>query len=286
VTTPADRQSRFKDRVVIVAGAGAPDAPGWGNGRAAAVRFAREGAKVIAVDMRKDRAKETCRLIEAEGGLCVAMSADVTDKAQVADLVARTLALHGRIDVLHNNVGVAGGDSGNVETASEAAWEREMAINAKSVFLTMQAVLPVMVAQGRGVITNTSSTLAVRYIEAPSFAYTAAKAAVEAMTQSVAVSHGPKGIRVNCLRVGFMDTPLNRLGWGSVVGDDTVLNTIMAASARSVPLARMGDGMDTAAAALFLASDEASYLNGVILPVDGGVELAPVYIEGLMTAGR
>lgn len=277
---------RFDGKVIIVSGAGAPKGPGWGNGRATALAFAAEGAKVVAVDLHADRAEETRAMIAEAGGEAIAMTADVTQPDQVATVVAGTLKAYGRIDVLHNNVGVAGGESGMIELATERAWDREISVSAKSVFLTMQAVLPTMVGQGAGVITNTSSTLAVRFIERPSLAYTAAKAAVEAMTQSVAVSHGPKGIRVNCLRIGFMDTPLNRSGWSQRIGDQEALEQAMAASASVVPLGRMGTGRDSAAAALFLASDAASYLNGVILPVDGGVELAPIHIPGLMDASK
>jgi NAD(P)-dependent dehydrogenase (short-subunit alcohol dehydrogenase family) len=276
-----ERHPRFTDRVVIVSGAGAAKGSGWGNGRATAVGFAAEGAKVVVVDLHADRAEETRDMIARDGGQAMVVAADVTDRQQVAALVARTLESYGRIDVLHNNVGLAGGASGLIEAISDKAWDREMAVSAKSVFLTVQAVLPTMIAQGAGVITNTSSTLAVRAIEMPSLTYTAAKAAVEAMTQSLAVSHGPRGIRVNCLRIGFMDTPLNRASWSHQIDGQAAMERAMAASASVVPLRRMGTGLDSAAAALFLASDEASYLNGVILPVDGGVELAPVHIPGL-----
>ena len=283
---PRERLARFAGKVVIVSGAGAPKGPGWGNGRATAIAFAAEGAKVVAVDLHADRAEETRAMIASNSGEAIAVTANVTDREQIAALVAKTMATYGRIDVLHNNVGVAGGESGMIEATSEEAWDREMAVSAKSVFLTMQAVLPTMIAQGAGVITNTSSTLAVRFIERPSLTYTAAKAAVEAMTQSVAVSHGPLGIRANCLRIGFMDTPLNRSGWAHRIDGDAALERAMEASASVVPLRRMGTGLDSASAALFLASDEASYLNGVILPVDGGVELAPVHIPGLLETSK
>lgn len=282
MNTPTPRAHRFAGKVVIVSGAGAPKGPGYGNGRTTAQAFAAEGARVVAVDLHLGRAEETVEMITEAGGEAIAVKADVTRSDEVAALIVRAQQTYGRIDVLHNNVGVAMAESGMIETASEAAYDLEMAVSAKSVFLTMRAVLPVMVAHGGGVITNTSSTLAARFIEQPSFSYTAAKAAVEAMTRSVAVSHGARGIRVNCLRIGFMDTPLNRAGWGHRIGDQALLERALANSAAAVPTGRMGTGVDSAAAALFLASDEASYLNGVILPVDGGVELAPIHIAGLM----
>jgi NAD(P)-dependent dehydrogenase (short-subunit alcohol dehydrogenase family) len=273
---------RFEDRVVLVMGGGSVAGPGMGNGRATALAFAREGARVVVVDLAPERALETVALIAAEQGQAEALSADVTREADVRAVVEHTVSAHGRIDVLHNNVGVSGGATGDVESTAEAAWDREVGVSAKSVFVCCKLVLPIMVKQGSGVITNTSSTLARRFIEIPSFGYSAAKAAVESMTRSIAVSHGPRGIRANCIRIGFMDTPLNRSGWSPALGGDAGYQRAIAASARAVPLRRMGTAQDTAAAALFLASDEGGYLNGVVLPVDGGVEHAPVHIEGLL----
>jgi len=273
---------RFQDKVVIVMGAGAPPIQGWGNGKATAIAFAREGARVIAVDMMTDRAEETRAIIVKEGNSCIAMKADVTKAADVQAVVDSALNHYGRIDILHNNVGVSGGNHAFIGDTSEEAYDREMAVSAKSVFLCCKAVLPAMVRQKQGVITNTSSTLAARFIERPSFTYSAAKAAVEAMTRSLAVSHGPLGIRTNCVRIGFMDTPLNRSGWSQRLGGEEAYNVAIAASADAVPSKRVGTGWDSAAAALFLASDDASYLNGVVLPVDGGVEWAPIHIEGLV----
>ena len=143
----------------------------------------------------------------------------------------------------------------------------------------MQALPPMLEQQG--VITTTSSTLAIRFIEAPSLAYTAAKAAVEAMTRSVAASFGPLGVRANCIRIGFMDTPLNRSGWRPQFDTEEAYQTAIDESAKAVPLQRMGTGWDTASLAVFLASDEAAYLNGVVIPIDGGVEHAPIHIDGL-----
>jgi NAD(P)-dependent dehydrogenase (short-subunit alcohol dehydrogenase family) len=206
--------------VVVVMGGGSVPGPGVGNGKATAVAFAREGARVAVVDLHRERADETAAIITAAGGTAEAIAADVTREADVRAAVRRVMDRWGRIDVLHNNVGVSGGLTADPETTDEVAWEREFAITAKSVFLCCKAVLPLMVEQGRGVITNTSSTLAQRFIEVPSFGYSAAKAAVESMTRSLAVSHGPKGIRVNCIRIGFMDTPLNRAGWEPVLGGE------------------------------------------------------------------
>lgn len=250
-----------------------------GNGRATALAFAREGARVIAVDLHAERADETRALIEAEGGECMAIRANVARPDDVDAMAALALAAHGRIDVLHHNVGFGG--NGDVETTSPEDWDRQMGGNAKSVFLCLRAILPIMVKQKSGVVTTTSSTLAVRFLETPTFTYSVAKAAVEAMTRSVAISHGPRGVRANCIRVGFMDTPLNRSGWRPQFESEEAYDAAIADSARAVPLGRMGAGWDTAATALFLASDDAAYLNGVIIPVDGGVEHAPVHIASL-----
>jgi NAD(P)-dependent dehydrogenase (short-subunit alcohol dehydrogenase family) len=270
---------RFEGKVVIVAGAGSTEAPGWGNGRATALAFAREGAQVIAVDRHEARAEQTREMIEAEGGLCLAIGANVAKPEAVEAMVEQVLAAHGRIDVLHHNVGYGG--NGDIVTTSPEDYDRIMSGNSRSVFLCMRAVLPTLINQGAGVITTTSSTLATRFIETPSFTYTVAKAAVEAMTRSVAVSHGPMGIRANCIRIGFMDTPINYSGWRPQFDRQEDYDAIIAESAKAVPLRRMGSGWDTAKAAVFLASDDAAYLNGVILPVDGGVDVAPVYIPGL-----
>lgn len=275
---------RFDGKVIVVMGAGAAPGPGWGNGRATSIAFAKAGALVVAVDLNQEAADETQRIIESDGGRCVALRADVTNSEGVEAAVQSARELTGRIDVLHNNVGMAMGRSGDVEKTSERSFDREMAVTAKSAFLCMRAVLPIMSAQGSGVITNTSSVLAIRFIEQPSFTYSAAKAAVEAMTRSVAASHGPKGIRTNCLRIGYMDTPINRAGWQSQLGGSEAYEAGITSAARVVPMRRMGTGLDTAAAAVFLASDDASYLNGVILPVDGGVEHTPVIIPDVSIA--
>jgi NAD(P)-dependent dehydrogenase (short-subunit alcohol dehydrogenase family) len=270
---------RLQGKIAIVVGAGATPAPGMGNGRAVALTFAREGAKVIAVDRALDRAELTAAMIEKDGGECLPLAANVTRPDDVATMAKAVLAAHGRIDILHHNVGFGG--NGDILTTMPEDFDRQFAGNAKSVFLCMQAVLPAMIAQGAGVVTTTSSTLSTRFIETPAFTYTVAKAAVEAMTRSLAVSHGPMGIRANCIRIGFMDTPLNQSGWRPQFETDEAYDAVIAESARAVPLRRMGTGWDTASLALFLASDEAAYLNGVIIPVDGGVELAPIHIAGL-----
>ena len=270
---------RLTGKVALVAGAGATPALGMGNGRATAIAMAREGSNVVAVDLRRDRAEATCAAIAAEGGRAIALAADLTQPDGAAAAVSAAVETFGRLDILHHNVGFGG--VGDILATTPAEFDRQMGGNARSVFLCMQASLPTMIAQGRGVITTTSSTLAVRAIETANFTYSVAKAAVEAMTRQVAVSYGAKGVRANCIRVGFMDTPLNRAGWRPAFDSEATYEAAIAASANAVPLRRMGDGWDTASLAVFLASDEAAYLNGVVIPLDGGVEHAPIHIPGL-----
>jgi NAD(P)-dependent dehydrogenase (short-subunit alcohol dehydrogenase family) len=248
---------RLKDRVALVIGAGS-SGPGWGNGKAAAVLFAREGAAVFAVDIDRAAADETVSSIRGEGGVAEAYEADVTVGEQVAALVVACVERFGRIDILQNNVGVVA--LGGPVEVSEADWDRVHDTNLKSFYLTSKYVLPVMERQGNGAIVNVSSVASVRWIGISYVAYATAKAAVNQLTQSVAIEYAAKGIRCNAVLPGLMDTPMAQSG----LGDN-------ADRARRSPTGKMGDAWDVAYASLFLASDESKYVNGHCLVVDGGL---------------
>jgi NAD(P)-dependent dehydrogenase (short-subunit alcohol dehydrogenase family) len=258
---------RLQDRVAIVTGAGA-SGPGWGNGKAAAVLFAREGARVLAADVNPAAVEETCGLIRAEGGTVEPFTADVTDAGAVAALVDRCLARFGRVDVLHNNVGIV--EVGGAADAPEASWDRVMAVNVKSMYLTCRAVLPHMERQGRGAIVNISSVSAIRWLGVPYVSYAASKAAILGFTRAVALEYAPKGIRANCILPGLMNTPMivKPLAGFYAQGD---VERMLAARAAQCPTGAMGDAWDVAYAALYLASDEARYVTGIELVVDGGL---------------
>jgi NAD(P)-dependent dehydrogenase (short-subunit alcohol dehydrogenase family) len=256
---------RLKDKVALVFGAGSVG-PGWGNGKATAVLFAREGAKVIAVDVNPAAAEETRTIIAGEGGSCDAEVADVTKSDQIRAVVERTMQRHGRIDVLHNNVGIT--EMGGPVELSEESWHRVMDINATSIFLTCKHVLPIMEQQGQGAIMNISSIAAIRYTGYPYVAYYAAKAAVNQFTVGLALQYAAKGIRVNAIMPGLMNTPLIHQ---QISGQYKTAAEMVAARDALVPTGKMGTGWDIAKAALFLASDDASYITGVCLSMDGGL---------------
>ena len=260
-------------KVIVVVGAGAIG-DGWGNGKASAVAYARAGAAVGCVDHQLDRAEATCALIAAEGGTAMAIQADATQEADMQAVVDRTMHQFGRLDVMHNNVGV-GGTVGGPDQITPEQWDREIAQNLTTAYLGVRCAVPVMREQGGGVITNISSTMAVRFLRRPSVAYTASKAAVEALTRSCAAAYGRDNIRVNCIRIGISETPLITLALRGL--SDEQAATEMDKSRAKVPLrAEHGDAFDVAEAVLFLASDRAKYISGVILNVDGALECAPV----------
>jgi NAD(P)-dependent dehydrogenase (short-subunit alcohol dehydrogenase family) len=261
---------RMAGKVALVFGAGSSghgeaDAA-WSNGAAAAAVYAREGAWVVSVDLVMAAAEATRDLIVQAGGEAIACAADVTNAADVAAVVARTLEVYGSIDVLHNNVGVT--MMGGPEELSEAAWKRSFDLNVTGVFLACKHVLPVMVAQGSGAIVNISSAAAVTINEYPYAAYSTAKAGLNHFTRAMALQYAAKGIRVNAVMPGIMDTPLI---YKQIAGQySDVAEMVRARDARS-PTGKMGTAWDVAYAALFLASDEAKYVNGVCLAVDGGL---------------
>ena len=257
----------LKDRVALVFGAGS-SGEGWGNGKAAAVAYARSGAKVVCVDLNRAAAEETAGIITDEGGTALALAADVASEAQIIDVVARVMADFGRIDILHNNVGIA--QIGGALELDEALWDRSMNVNVKSVFLACKHVLPHMIAAGKGAVVNISSLAGMRIAGYDMPAYYASKAAVNHLTQALAVRHAREGIRVNAVLPGLIHTPLisTTKGMAETFGD---IEAQIAARDAMSPTGKMGDAWDVANAAIFLASDQAKYINGVALCVDGGL---------------
>ena len=257
--------SRLNGKVAIVFGAGSIG-EGWGNGKAAAVAYARAGAHVVAVDLEPAAAEATRDVIVSEGYQAIAVAADITRLDEVRKSVERTHAVFGRIDILHNNVGITS-QGGPVETG-EDVWDRVMTVNVKSMFLTCKAVLPIMEAQGSGTIVNIGALGGVRWTGYAYCAYAASKGAVNSFTQSIALQYAGKGIRANCILPGVMDTPHI---YKQISGFYQDSEAMVAARHKMSPTGRMGDGWDVAHAAVFLASDEARYINGVELFVDGGM---------------
>jgi NAD(P)-dependent dehydrogenase (short-subunit alcohol dehydrogenase family) len=260
-------QMRLKGKVGIVVGAGQTPGDTVGNGRAAAVLFAREGAKVLLVDRDLGRAQETAAVIAAEGGECQCMAGDWTQAADCRAYVNACADAWGRVDFLHNNVGTGAGDGPPAEIGEED-YDRIMRINLKGCLLSCQAVLPVMRKQRAGSIVNISSIAAVAY--APGLtAYKLSKIGMNMLGQQLALSNAKYGIRVNTIMPGLMDTPM------AIEGHAKALNIpkseLRAERDKRVPLKnKMGTAWDVAYAALFLHSDESAFITGVALPVDGG----------------
>jgi NAD(P)-dependent dehydrogenase (short-subunit alcohol dehydrogenase family) len=259
---------RLKAKVAIVIGAGQSPGEGLGNGRATVLRFVQEGASVLAVDRDLAAAEETAALARKEGGICVPFAADVVKEATLAAAVADAKSRWGRIDILHNNVGVsiAGGDASPLEITEEA-FDRVCAINLRGTVMACKHVLPIMRAQQDGAIINISSIAA--WANYPLVAYKATKAAMIAYTQQLAIQNAEFGVRANVILPGLIDTPMavdtRTRSWGKTRAEVVALRNA------KVPLRhRMGTAWDVANAALFLASDEARFITGVALPVDGG----------------
>jgi NAD(P)-dependent dehydrogenase (short-subunit alcohol dehydrogenase family) len=262
---------RLAGKIAIVVGAGQGPGTGMGNGRATALRFAQEGAKVLAVDRDLASAEETVAMAKKDGGDAVAFLADVTKEATLAAMVADAERRWGRIDILHYNVGVsiAGGDARPTEITEEA-FDRCVAINLRGTVMACKHVLPIMRRQKSGVIINISSMAAV--LNYPLTAYKVTKAGMIAFTQQIAIQNAEYGIRANVILPGLMDTPM-AVDTRARVGNRSRADVAAERDAK-VPLRRkMGTAWDVANAALFLASDEANFVTGVALPVDGGAML-------------
>jgi NAD(P)-dependent dehydrogenase (short-subunit alcohol dehydrogenase family) len=270
-STEREDAMRLSGKIAVVIGAGQSPGEGIGNGRATVLRFAQEGATILAVDRDPASAKETAALAVREGGAecCVPFEADVTREASLAAVMAEAVRRWGRLDILHNNVGVslAGGDR-PLDELSENAFDRVSAINLRGTIMACKHAIPIMRRQRAGAIINISSVAAYENTY-PLVAYKVTKAGMIAFTEQLALHNAPYGIRANCILPGLMDTPM-------------AVDTRARASNRSraevaaerdarVPLrGKMGTGWDVANAALFLASDEANFITGVALPVDGG----------------
>ena len=263
-----ERRLRLDGKVAIVTGAGSRG-PGVGNGKATAVLFAREGARVLLVDAVVERAEETLEMIEAEGGEASVLAADVTSNDDCRAMVAAAVERYGRLDILDNNVGIPKRQT--VVEVSEDDWDRVMAVNVKSIMLASKHAIPEMVRGGGGSIITTSSIAGLRaHGTTP---YTASKAAVIGLTISMAADHGADNIRVNCIAPGLVYTPLVA---------NSMTEGLRERRAAAAMLKMEGTGWDIGWAAVYLASDEARWVTGVVLPVDGGIAaLSPMTYDRL-----
>jgi len=257
---------RVKGKVAMVTGAGVIG-PGMGNGKASAILYAREGARVMAVDCNLEAAEETKHLIDEEDGECITFKADVSKASDCESMIETCIQKFGRIDILHNNVGIPG--MGDVIETSEETWDRVINVNLKSMFLTCKYVLPHMVKQGSGCIINISSINSIRRTQFPTTVYAVSKAGVNALTREIAIQYAAKGIRANAILPGYIRTPVMVAAVTDAHAGD--VEEIFRKRAAMIPIPRLGDAWDTAYAALFLASDEAKYITGTVLVVDGGL---------------
>ena len=259
---------RLDGKATIVVGAGSLG-PGMGNGKASAILFAREGAKVLAVDRNLEAVRETQGIIEGEGGNCVSMEADAMSAADVQRMAQTCLDNFGRIDVVHNNVGGSAGHDGPV-ALDEEAWDANVSLNVKPAFLSCKTIIPIMERQGGGAFVNTASTAGISVPEHPMISYQTGKAGLLQFSHGVALEFARRNIRSNCVIPGKIKTPMTMVRQAERTSAEDV-ERIYEKRARSVPLGRMGEAWDVAHAALYLASDEARYVTATEILVDGGL---------------
>lgn len=258
---------KLEGKVALITGIGSAG-PGWGNGKAISVLFAREGAKIYGCDINLKAAEETKQIIEQEKGICCVCAADVASSEQVENMIKNCMQKYGKIDILVNNVGIV--EVGGPVELSEESWDRIMDVNVKSVFLTCKYCLPIMEENTSGAIVNVSSIAAIRFTGYPSCAYNASKGAINQLTQNVAIQYASKGIRANCILPGLMNTPMIQEPLKRTYADGDIEKMIKIRDSQC-PSGKMGDAWDVAYSALFLASKEAKYINGANLVVDGGI---------------
>jgi meso-butanediol dehydrogenase / (S,S)-butanediol dehydrogenase / diacetyl reductase len=251
---------RLPGKIAIITGAAA------GIGRASALLFAREGAKVAAVDMDDGGIQTLAQDVGAAGGEALAIRADVSKAEEVQRVVRFALDRFGRLDILFNNVGIV--PRGKVHTMTEAEWDRTMTINVKSMYLLCREVIPVFLKQGGGVILNTSSATALRSVP-DRVAYSTSKGAVLALTRSMAVDYVKDHIRVNCLCPGTVDTPSFRQRMAAFPDPEEALRQFVARQ----PMGRLGTADEVAQAALYLVSDDAQFVTGAAFAIDGGMTI-------------
>lgn len=273
----SERKGRVEGKVAIVTGAGSTPGPGIGTGKASAVILAREGAKVLLVDLHPERAEETLKIIQEEGGEAAVFAGDMTKAEDCEAMARRAVELFGTIDILVNNIGLA--VVGSVVDLSEEAWDRALNINLRTTFLASKYVVPVMAAQGSGSVVNVASISALRGDGTAS--YSAAKGGMLALTVDMAYSHGRQGIRVNAVAPGHITTPMVH----SVSQGGPRAAYMDKLRAEAGLLGTAGDGWDVGYAVAFLASDEARWITGVTLPVDSGVlSVTPLLMAGYLRA--
>ena len=256
----------LKGKVALITGCGCYGA-GWGNGKAISALFARQGAKVLGLDISLAAAEETRALVTGEGNVMHVAECDVTNSERIKRVFEGWVAGHGGVDILVNNVGRS--EPGNAADMDEATWRAQLDVNLTSAFLVGKCALPMMAAQGGGAIVSISSVAGLRFVGKDQVAYAAAKAALIQFTRASAVMFAAQNVRLNCVVPGLMNTPIvRRLAERYAAGD---YEGIVARRNAQVPMGHMGDAWDVAHAALFLAADEARYITGTEIVVDGGL---------------
>lgn len=269
----APGRNRLAGKIAIVAGGGSIG-PGWGNGKAAAVLYAREGAKVAVTDWREEAAQETVEIIKAAGGKAIALTGDATSETDTNKIVAETISEFGHVDILHNNVG-GSGTGKHLDNITLEDWNATLARNVTSAMLMAREVVPHMKKTGGGSIVNISSIASIRHLNVPTAVYSTGKGALNELTKNIALHYAPDNIRANCVLPGYIDTPFIRRDIGGkpayTYKGYTNAEDYAADRGKIIPMQRMGTGWDVAYAALYFASDDSAYVTAQMLVVDGGV---------------